>query len=127
VLDHDVLAGRKFREKNMAKKKTKKAKKKSITTTAKSLAKNFGKLAVDVQRVALREMAAGLRESSLRDHEDEESEEGENYRQKAEVTGRLKFWQSLAQVGEGWLATFASADDSDKQGNFPDFSRFQAH
>ena len=40
----------------MAKKK--KAKKKSITTTAKSLAKNFGKLAVDVQRVALREMAA---------------------------------------------------------------------
>ena len=39
---------------NMAKK----AKKKSITTTAKSLAKNFGKLAVDVQRVALMEMVA---------------------------------------------------------------------
>jgi len=39
---------------NMAKK----AKKKSITTTAKGLAKNFGKLAVDVQRVALMEMVA---------------------------------------------------------------------
>ena len=36
----------------------KKAKKGSITATAKSLAKNFGKLAVDVQRVALREMVA---------------------------------------------------------------------
>ncbi len=36
----------------------KKAKKRSITTTAKSLAKNFGKLAVDVQRAALREMVA---------------------------------------------------------------------
>jgi hypothetical protein len=36
----------------------KKAKKRSITTTAKSLAKNFGKLAVDVQRVALMEMVA---------------------------------------------------------------------
>ena len=35
-----------------------KAKKKSITTTAKSLARNFGKLAVDVQRVALMEMVA---------------------------------------------------------------------
>jgi hypothetical protein len=39
-------------------KKAKGAKKKSITTTAKSLAKNFGKLAVDVQRAALREMVA---------------------------------------------------------------------
>ena len=36
----------------------KKAKKRSISATAKSLAKNFGKLAVDVQRVALSEMAA---------------------------------------------------------------------
>jgi hypothetical protein len=35
-----------------------KAKKRSITATAKSLAKNFGKLAVDVQRVALMEMVA---------------------------------------------------------------------
>jgi hypothetical protein len=36
----------------------KKAKKGSISATAKSLAKNFGKLAVDVQRVALSEMVA---------------------------------------------------------------------
>ena len=36
----------------------KKAKKRSISATAKSLAKNFGKLAVDVQRVALMEMVA---------------------------------------------------------------------
>ena len=39
-------------------KKTKKTKKRSITATAKSLAKNFGKLAIDVQRVALMEMVA---------------------------------------------------------------------
>jgi hypothetical protein len=32
--------------------------KKSITTTARRLAKNFGKLAVDVQRVVLMEMVA---------------------------------------------------------------------
>ncbi len=36
----------------------KKTKKRSITATAKSLAKNFGKLAIDVQRVALMEMVA---------------------------------------------------------------------
>ena len=36
----------------------KKTKKKSITMTAKSLAKNFGRLAIDVQRVALSEMIA---------------------------------------------------------------------
>jgi len=35
-----------------------KSKKRSITATAKSLGKNFGKLAIDAQRVALREMVA---------------------------------------------------------------------
>jgi hypothetical protein len=43
----------------------KKAKKKSITTTAKGLAKNFGKLAVDVQRVALMEMVAVYERAAL--------------------------------------------------------------
>ena len=56
----------------------KKAKKKSITMTAKSLAKNFGKLAVDVQRVALMEMVAVYERAASRNQEGvEESKEGE--------------------------------------------------